>query len=640
MSKIHSSHWGSLKLRLAMAGAVLIGLSVGVTMLDTVHEVRVRTEQSILESKLDADKIAAALSDGVIERQRALLVAAQERPADLIASSKVLAALFDRVSIDSVVVPEKVSGTEAANAIPTRKVGSSGEVDILMSVAFTDGQARARQLGGSLRIGGRNFLGAAAQASPFGAKGIRTFVASQDGVLIAAPDPRCLLKIVDGDPLLRPAVKRWREQGSPLEPAPWADRMGDHFYAMAAVPGTDWMVFRVADVDDLFGKASQSILHTIALGCGVALAGAVLIFGITAGFMKPMDRLQRRALRALERDQPASEGWPEAHGEVGDLSRILRHVSERAVADRSEIERTLRRIEAVLALAPAGIAFTNEATFELVNRQLEHMLGYRAGELTHETWDKLLANASTHPLRAQAVEAFREGRILETELPLLRRDGTILWTLVHGSAVTSEDGIKHAIWIVADITQRRRQREELHWTATHDPLTNLVNRREFDRQLEQVVSDRRRGEPASALFIDLDHFKQVNDQAGHAAGDVLLQRIAEVLADHVRSEDTVGRLGGDEFAVILRACHLHRALQVAEKIRAAVEIKGVWDAERSLQVTASIGVVEIGIHHPSLAAVLAAADQACYAAKNSGRNAVCSLSPSAARAGATLQVAI
>lgn len=632
--------WGSLKLRLAMAGAVLIGLSVGVTVLDTVHEVRVRTEEGIFESNLDADKIAAALSNGVIDRQRALFAAAQERPADLIASGKVLATLFDRLSIASVAVPDKVSGTEAANAVPTRKVGSSGEADILMSVAFADGQARARQLQGSLRIGGHNFLGVVARSSPFGARGIRTFVASQDGVLIAAPDPRDLLKIADSDPLLRPAVKRWREQGSPLEPAPWTDRIGDHFYAMAAVPGTDWMVFRVADVDDLFGKASQSMLHTIALGCGVGLAGAVLIFGITARSLQPMDRLQQRALRALDRDQLASEGWPEARGEVGELSRILRHVSERAVADRSVIERTLRRIEAVLALAPAGIAFTNGATFELVNRQLEQMLGYQTGELIHKTWDELLANASTQSLRVQAVEAFREGRILETELPLLRRDGTVLWTQVHGSAVTSEDGIRHAIWIVTDVTQRRQQREELHWTATHDPLTKLVNRREFDRQLEQVVSDRRRGELASALFIDLDHFKQVNDQAGHAAGDELLQRIAEVLLGHVRSEDTVGRLGGDEFAVILRACDLDWALRVAEKIRAAVEVKGVWDARRSLRVTASIGVVEIGIHHPSLSAVLAAADQACYAAKNSGRNAVCSVSPNAARAGEALQAAI
>jgi diguanylate cyclase (GGDEF)-like protein len=177
------------------------------------------------------------------------------------------------------------------------------------------------------------------------------------------------------------------------------------------------------------------------------------------------------------------------------------------------------------------------------------------------------------------------------------------------------------IWIVSDATDARRQREDLVWNATRDPLTDLVNRREFEQQLRQTVDDRRR-DPACALFIDLDHFKQVNDGAGHAAGDAILKRIAQALQNRIRAEDLVGRLGGDEFAVLLRRCDFQQGLRIAEELRACVELHGICDGDSTLGVTASIGVVAIDGGHRSLAEVVDAADRACYAAKRAGRNAV------------------
>jgi diguanylate cyclase (GGDEF)-like protein len=148
-----------------------------------------------------------------------------------------------------------------------------------------------------------------------------------------------------------------------------------------------------------------------------------------------------------------------------------------------------------------------------------------------------------------------------------------------------------------------------------------VNRREFEHQLRKVVADRRGQPPACALFIDLDDFKQVNDNAGHGAGDEVLKRVAQALQRRVRGEDTVARLGGDEFAVLLRGCSLDQAAQIAEQIRHEVQARGhVTGAPTG--VTASIGVVEIAGIYPTLAGMLEAADQACYAAKHAGRNAV------------------
>ena len=135
------------------------------------------------------------------------------------------------------------------------------------------------------------------------------------------------------------------------------------------------------------------------------------------------------------------------------------------------------------------------------------------------------------------------------------------------------------------------------------------------------MGDRRR-DPACALFIDLGHFKQISDGAGHAAGDAILKRIAQALQKRVRAEDSVGRLGGDEFAVLLRRCELLKGLQLAEKLRACVQLHGICEFDPALRVTASIGVVAIGAGHHSLAEVLDAADSACYAAKREGRNAV------------------
>jgi len=124
------------------------------------------------------------------------------------------------------------------------------------------------------------------------------------------------------------------------------------------------------------------------------------------------------------------------------------------------------------------------------------------------------------------------------------------------------------------------------------------------------------------MFIDLDHFKQVNDTAGHAAGDAVLRDIAKALVAQVRKSDTVARLGGDEFAVLLSECPLGHAREIAEKTRQAVADYGLdWEG-RQLSVGASIGLVRVDGSFVDIAEVLAAADAACYAAKRQGRNRV------------------
>jgi diguanylate cyclase (GGDEF)-like protein/PAS domain S-box-containing protein len=628
-------HWSSLKFRLAITTALLMGLGVALTVIHAVREAQERTEQSILETHLGVGQIAAALSARVVERQRALSAAARAwkpqtatrgaQAADFLARQAVLRALFDRVLlIDAGALPDVRNRLPQVSS-PVLKLNGTGSADILLAVPLTTTEREAPLLAGALSIRSVNFLSDAARPEGLAEAQLQTIVADQQGQVLAHADPTRLLGRIDDEAELRKMVVQWRRQGSPLEPAPWTRQIDGHFVAMAAVPGTDWLVIRTAPAEALFGRASRSIFRTIVTGAVIGLIGAIVIFVVTARLLQPMSRLQRRAMRALDPTQPAHEGWPTARGEVGQLSDVLRHVSERLASSRSDMVQSLRQMRAVLDHAPAGLAFTNEGRFALVSRELERMLGYEEGGLDGGSWEELLPQ-SCEALWEDARNAHGEGRRNECELQVRRRDGSLLWVRLQGTVVQGGGFAHHKIWIVADATHARRQREQLVWSATHDPLTDLVNRREFEHQLRTLVADRRRRSPACALFIDLDHFKKVNDSVGHGAGDKLLKQVAWVLQLRLRDEDTVARLGGDEFAVLLRGCGLRQALQVAEQIRAEVQVRGKVE-HAPVGVTASIGVVEISDALPTLAAVLDAADEACYAAKRSGRNAVHAASP-------------
>lgn len=622
--------WGSLKVRLALAAALFMTLSVTITVVHAVREAQYRAEQSILESNLGVGQIASGLSARVVERQRALSAAAREWPAGLaatdpravafVAHQPVLRALFDGVQLLDVDASPGTPGQAPALSAAPDASATRGALDVRLSVPVATTGSRASRLAGMLSLRSVNFLSIAGRPESLGAAQLQTIVADQQGRVLAHSDPSKLFGRIDDDPRLRETLLRWRKQGAPLEPAPWTERIDGNFIAMAAVPGTDWMVFRLAPAEAMFDRASRSITRIALTGMLAGLAGAIAIFAAAAWFLRPMSRLQRRALLALDPAQPAQEGWPGGDGEVGELSSVLRHVSEQLAASRGEMEQTLRQMQAVLDHAPTGIAFTIDGRFALVSREFERMLGYAKGELDGDSWERLLL-PSMDPLREATHSAFCDGYGIEPELQLRCRDGSLVWAWMQGAIVQGRDSTQHKIWIVGDATDARRRREHLQWSATHDPLTDLVNRREFEHQLRKLVADRRGQPPACALFIDLDHFKQVNDNAGHGAGDEVLQRVAQALQRRVRGEDTVARLGGDEFAVLLRGCGLDQAAQIAEQIRHEVQARGdVTGAPRG--VTASIGVVEIAGIYPTLAAVLEAADQACYAAKHAGRNVV------------------
>ena len=174
-----------------------------------------------------------------------------------------------------------------------------------------------------------------------------------------------------------------------------------------------------------------------------------------------------------------------------------------------------------------------------------------------------------------------------------------------------------------DITESHRLSQQLNYQASHDPLTGLVNRREFELRLSRVIKDCRSNDSEHALcYIDLDQFKVVNDTCGHDAGDELLRQIGALLEDKVRKRDTIARLGGDEFGLLLERCSMNQANRVAETVREAIDnFRFMW-AGRNFRLGASIGVIPINFSSGNIAKVMRSADAACYTAKDAGRNRI------------------
>lgn len=180
-----------------------------------------------------------------------------------------------------------------------------------------------------------------------------------------------------------------------------------------------------------------------------------------------------------------------------------------------------------------------------------------------------------------------------------------------------------SVLIFRDVTEQRRLSKEMNYRATHDSLTGLVNRIEFETRMQKTLDDAHTNNSQhSLMFIDLDQFKLVNDACGHAEGDLLLQQIAKLLSNNVGSNDVIGRLGGDEFAVILNNCDTMQAEVIAKRICQCMDDYRFVHEERRFKIGTSIGLVPLDSRWTNIESATQAADSACYAAKDAGRNRV------------------
>ena len=239
---------------------------------------------------------------------------------------------------------------------------------------------------------------------------------------------------------------------------------------------------------------------------------------------------------------------------------------------------------------------------------------------------KLIDEATRQSLENPVRRVLHEGQIitLSRNILLVGAQNKEFAIEYSASPIRDRNGvIIGAVLVFRDVSQSRAMAQQILWQASHDPMTGLVNRRQFEHRLEQAIHNAKTyGEHHAICYLDLDQFKVVNDTCGHIAGDELLRQIGGLLKDRVRESDTLARLGGDEFGVILNHCSIDQATQIANELRELIqEFRFLWD-DKPFAIGVSIGLVSITHATEDLMSVLKAADAACYAAKDQGRNRV------------------
>ena len=287
-----------------------------------------------------------------------------------------------------------------------------------------------------------------------------------------------------------------------------------------------------------------------------------------------------------------------------------------------------RRFHSTFASAPIGMAIVSlDGQFLQVNAALADIVGYSIEDLQKKTFQQI---SYPEDLQIDLVqfEQLRDGLIKNYQLEkrYFHYKGNLIWVLLSVSAVRDEDD--KALYFIAqiqDITERKYLMDRLANQARVDYLTNLSNRRYFMEQAEAELNRALRyGSPLALLMIDIDHFKNINDSYGHKTGDMVLQKMSDLLKQSLREVDVLGRIGGEEFAILLPESRLENAIEVAERLRVQIANSKLLEGQaETLRFTVSIGVAMLDSANQNLDALFNQADEALYKAKNSGRNCVC-----------------
>jgi diguanylate cyclase (GGDEF)-like protein/PAS domain S-box-containing protein len=307
----------------------------------------------------------------------------------------------------------------------------------------------------------------------------------------------------------------------------------------------------------------------------------------------------------------------------------------RDITHRKSLEASLGRgkLQARITLESIGegvITTDRNGTIDYMNEAAEQLLGgSRSAGIGKRLLDLigLVDEVDRSTLGDPVAKCLSERRRINLgrrALLLSKQADREFSTELTASPIRGPDGqIAGCVVIFHDVSELRGLAREMSYQASHDALTGLVNRAEFERRLGAAL-DSARGEGVGHVvaYLDLDRFKLVNDSSGHIAGDNLLREISGLLKQRVRDSDTVARVGGDEFAMLLAGCPLDKARQIADDVCLGVaEHKFAWQ-DRAFDIGVSIGMVEVGKDSGSAESVLAAADSACYVAKQQGRGRI------------------
>jgi diguanylate cyclase (GGDEF)-like protein/PAS domain S-box-containing protein len=305
-------------------------------------------------------------------------------------------------------------------------------------------------------------------------------------------------------------------------------------------------------------------------------------------------------------------------GTVGFTRDVTARHAAQAALENSE--RQYRRFIEGLSL---GVTIIVDGQLKYLNAEAYNMVGYAPDECLEQSF-LLLVHQGDHA----GVQNFCERQMRGETVPqnydvrLVSKAGRVLDCWIHANVV--DWGGRPAVMVIAaDVTDYKRMEAELRSLATVDSLTGLANRRHFMSRLQEACARLQRDvdQQTTLLFLDLDHFKEVNDRHGHAVGDAMLRRVATALRSELRAGDVAGRIGGEEFAILLPGTDLAMSAVLAERLRQKIgEASMAIDSDTALSVTVSIGVAAMQTADSHAEQILRRADEALYRAKGGGRN--------------------
>lgn len=533
------------------------------------------------------------------------------------------------------------TGSEGLSSAPTPTAAAADASDnmviVLAQPLRQDGKVRG-VLAGLLRLQSQDLLAGVAGLSEKTQRGgaddaALVVVTDANGLVLGHPDGQRVGSSLGNEPRLADAHGRWRRDGMPLSPEGMRYDNDTELATAATVPGAGWVVWRTRPWAEVLAPLAAGRQQALAWAAALVVAFTLGLLLLLGWLLRPMARLQARAEHLLDDAQLADAGWPQAVGEIGELERVLRQTA----TTRAELEQanrqTLQRLQSVMAAAPVGLAISRAQKFELASATFCQLLGRDEAALLGQPAQIIFASNEDYLRLGPAVgAAFSQSKSYDGEWQMLRADGQRFWGRLRGQPVAWGDAGAGTIWTLTDISNELRAREALQWSASHDALTGLINRQGLEQRLARWFDSSAEGRPAAMapaegrpaalVLFDLDHFKPINDEHGHAAGDAMLRAVGQAAAACLRGSDVLVRLGGDEFAILIERCPPEISARLAEAVRAAIEaIRLPWHSA-TLQCGASVGVAEWTEAITTPEQWLAAADQACYAAKAAGRGAV------------------
>lgn len=382
------------------------------------------------------------------------------------------------------------------------------------------------------------------------------------------------------------------------------------FIALSSLPALGGLIFNAETI------SLQWISGVALVSIGLLIAGWRYNTILKRAFFFA-DSAQQHAATLYELSEKTRLANMQLKKTVHDQERL----GQRLTAEKLSTELTLRSIkEAVITTDMKGcITFMNPLAEQYTGWSAETANGRAASDIIRIIDEQTRIRVDDPISRCLQM---RSTIIGNDESILVRHDGLEYGVEFDTSPLRDDQGqMRGTVLVIRDVTQSRDQVRTLSWQASHDPLTGLINRREFEQRMEKLLQKSLTNQRQHALcFIDLDNFKLINDTCGHMAGDTLLKQIAARLRSKIRDTDTLARIGGDEFGLILYSCELERARIIGETLRQTLaDMDFEWEG-RHFNVGASIGIVPVNSHNTMLADLVRSADIACYQAKEKGGN--------------------